>query len=108
MIPWIAKGGFEGDLDIKDNGQDAGKVSAVVKFTKPQVGPAGPVKAPPQIVPTMASAVPGAPPAAPAEPPRDPNGKFSDSEILEVGVRDKNICIKVFIIIMLVLGLQSV
>ncbi|ETV92649.1 hypothetical protein H310_13094 [Aphanomyces invadans] len=86
LIAWIAKGGFEGDISIKDEqNQDAGKVAAVVKFTKPVVGPAGPVKAPPQIIPG-AVAPPqgaGAPPAAPAEPPRDPNGKFSDSEILE-------------------------
>ncbi|KAH9058629.1 hypothetical protein Ae201684P_005971 [Aphanomyces euteiches] len=84
LIPWIAKGGFEGDIDVKDEqGQDAGKVSAVVKFTKPVVGPAGPMKAPPQIIPGSVAPVVGAPPAAPAEPPRDPNGKFSDSEILE-------------------------
>ncbi|KAF0692419.1 Aste57867_16513 [Aphanomyces stellatus] len=86
LIPWIAKGGFEGDIDMKDEqDQDAGKVSAVVKFTKPVVGPAGPMKAPPQIIPGSVGPPPaaGAPPAAPAEPPRDPNGKFSDSEILE-------------------------
>ncbi|ETV81549.1 hypothetical protein, variant [Aphanomyces astaci] len=86
LIAWIAKGGFEGDLDLKDEqNQDAGKVAAVVKFTKPVVGPAGPIKAPPQIIPGAVGPPQGmgAPPAAPAEPPRDPNGKFSDSEILE-------------------------
>ncbi|RLO12141.1 hypothetical protein DYB28_011694 [Aphanomyces astaci] len=86
LIAWIAKGGFEGDLDLKDEqNQDAGKVAAVVKFTKPVVGPAGPIKAPPQIIPGVVGPPQGmgAPPAAPAEPPRDPNGKFSDSEILE-------------------------
>ncbi|KDO27663.1 hypothetical protein SPRG_20359 [Saprolegnia parasitica CBS 223.65] len=82
LIPWIAKGSFEGDIDVKDNDQDAGKVSLVVQFTKPVVGPPGAMRTPPQMG-VMTPPVAGAPPAAPAEPPRDPNGKFSDSEILE-------------------------
>ncbi|EQC38545.1 hypothetical protein SDRG_04251 [Saprolegnia diclina VS20] len=82
LIPWIAKGSFEGDIDVKDNDQDAGKVSLVVQFTKPVVGPPGAMRTPPQMG-AMTPPVAGAPPAAPTEPPRDPNGKFSDSEILE-------------------------
>ncbi|KAG3086264.1 hypothetical protein PI124_g18187 [Phytophthora idaei] len=97
IVPWLAKGGFEGDIELRDReGSPAGKLAIVAKFTKPEAGAAGPVKAPPMAPPilsgpavaplppgTNAMSVPGAPPMAPSEPPRDPNGKFTDKEILE-------------------------
>lgn len=97
IVPWLAKGGFEGDLELLDaGGQPGGKLSIVAKFTKPAATPGGPVKAPPMAPPVLsgpavaplppgANAVsgPGGAPMAPSEPPRDPNGKFTDKEILE-------------------------
>lgn len=97
IVPWLAKGGFEGDVDLLDaQGQPGGKLSVVAKFAKPAAAPVGPVKAPPMAPPILsgpavaplppganAVSVPGAPPVAPSEPPRDPNGKFTDKEILE-------------------------
>ena len=64
-----------------------------VKFTKPLPATGG-IKAPPKAPPLLqqsapgrgppgAGPIPGAPPGAIAEPPRDPNGKFTDKEILE-------------------------
>ncbi|KAE9048722.1 hypothetical protein PR002_g299 [Phytophthora rubi] len=97
IVTWLAKGGFEGDIELQDrDGSAAGKLAIVVKFTKPEAGAAGLVKAPPMAPPILsgpavaplppganAISVPGAPPVAPSEPPRDPNGKFTDKEILE-------------------------
>lgn len=93
IVPWLVKGGFEGDIKLFDrNGGPAGKLVIVAKFTKPEVGASGPVKAPPIISgPAVAPlppglnaiSVPGVPLLAPSEPPRDPNGKFTDKEILE-------------------------
>ena len=89
IAPWLSKGVFEGDIDIKDNSdKPAGKLSLSVKFSKPQPGAAGGIKAPPKAPPLLQQSAPGGPPgAAPgvvSEPPRDPNGKFTDKEILEV------------------------
>ncbi|GMF45239.1 unnamed protein product [Phytophthora fragariaefolia] len=97
IVAWLAKGGFEGDVELQDReGSPAGKLAVVAKFTKPEAGAAGPVKTPPIAPPILsgpavaplppganAISVPGAPPVAPSEPPRDPNGKFTDKEILE-------------------------
>lgn len=98
IVPWLGKGGFEGDIDLQDGDkQPGGKLAVVTTFTKPAApAAAGPVKAPPQAPPVLsgpavnplppganAMAVPGAPPMAPSEPPRDPNGKFTDKEIWE-------------------------
>lgn len=97
IVPWLAKGGFEGDLDLLDaEGQSGGKLSVVAKFAKPAAAAGGPIKAPPMAPPILsgpavaplppganAVSIPGAPPVAPSEPPRDPNGKFTDKEILE-------------------------
>ncbi|KAJ0411663.1 hypothetical protein ATCC90586_004132 [Pythium insidiosum] len=98
IVPWLAKGGFEGDLELLDaENQPGGKLAVVSKFTKPPpVAPGGPIKAPPQAPPILsgpavaplppganAPTIPGAPPMAPSEPPRDPNGKFTDKEIWE-------------------------
>ncbi|KAH7469206.1 hypothetical protein KRP22_004344 [Phytophthora ramorum] len=97
IVVWLGKGGFEGDVELQDReGGPAGKLAIVAKFTKPEAGAAGPVKAPPMAPPILsgpavaplppganAISVPGAPPVAPSEPPRDPNGKFTDKEILE-------------------------
>ncbi|KAF1784286.1 EF-Hand 1, calcium-binding site [Phytophthora cactorum] len=68
IVPWLAKGGFEGDIELRDReGSPAGKLAIVAKFTKPEAGAAGPVKAPPMAPPILS----------------DPNGKFTDKEILE-------------------------
>ncbi|TMW57137.1 hypothetical protein Poli38472_003062 [Pythium oligandrum] len=98
IVAWLAKGGFEGDVELQDaENQPGGKLSVVSKFTKPAAGPpGGAVKAPPQAPPILsgpavaplppganAMTIPGAPPMAPSEPPRDPNGKFTDKEIWE-------------------------
>ncbi|ETL49174.1 hypothetical protein F441_01367 [Phytophthora nicotianae CJ01A1] len=97
IVPWLSKGGYEGDIELRDReGSPAGKLAIVAKFTKPEAGAAGPVKAPPMAPPILsgpavaplppganAISVPGAAPLAPSEPPRDPNGKFTDKEILE-------------------------
>lgn len=97
IVPWLAKGGFEGDLDLLDaENQAGGKLSVVAKFAKPAATPGGPVKAPPMAPPILsgpavaplppganAVSVSGGQPLAPSEPPRDPNGKFTDKEILE-------------------------
>lgn len=86
LAPWLSKGMFEGDIDIKDNNdKPAGKLSLTVKFSKPQPGAGGVVKAPPKAPPLLqqSAPTPGAPPGQVAEPPRDPNGKFTDKEILE-------------------------
>ncbi|KAG6617270.1 putative calcineurin subunit B [Phytophthora cinnamomi] len=97
IVTWLAKGGFEGDIDLQDReGSPAGKLAIVAKFTKPEAGAVGPVKTPPMAPPILsgpavaplppganAISVPGAAPLAPSEPPRDPNGKFTDKEILE-------------------------
>ncbi|RLN95005.1 hypothetical protein BBJ28_00024308, partial [Nothophytophthora sp. Chile5] len=97
IVAWLAKGGFEGDVELQDReGKSAGKLAVLVKFTKPEVAAGGPVKTPPMAPPVLsgpaiaplppganAISVPGAPPVAPSEPPRDPNGKFTDKEILE-------------------------
>jgi serine/threonine-protein phosphatase 2B regulatory subunit len=93
IVPWLAKGGFEGDIAL-----DNGKLAVVAAFSKPGVPapPGGAVKAAP-MAPSVLSgpavaplppgsnaiSVPGAPPMAPSEPPRDPNGAFTDKEILE-------------------------
>lgn len=97
IVPWLAKGGFEGDV-----GLDNGKVAVTAAFSKP--GPPGAPGAPPgtaakapPMAPSILSgpavaplppgsnavSVPGAPPMAPSEPPRDPNGSFTDKEILD-------------------------
>lgn len=50
----------------------------------------GAVKAPPSgppVIQQSAAPAAGVPPASVAEPPRDPNGKFTDKEILEVIVQ---------------------
>lgn len=77
IMDWIAKGSFEGDIELTDKaGKGVGGVNLTVSFERPQSNvPAAPPRpgAPPK---------PGAPGAS-AEPPRDPNGKFSDREILE-------------------------
>lgn len=97
IVPWLAKGGFEGDLDLLDaENQAGGKLSVVAKFAKPAAAPGGPVKAPPMAPPVLSGpavaplppgvntvSVSGGQPFAPSEPPRDPNGKFTDKEILE-------------------------
>lgn len=97
IVPWLAKGSFEGDLDLLDaENQAGGKLSVVAKFAKPAATSGGPVKAPPMAPPILsgpavaplppganAVSVPGGQPVAPSEPPRDPNGKFTDKEILE-------------------------
>jgi serine/threonine-protein phosphatase 2B regulatory subunit len=97
IVPWLAKGGFEGDVELFDGeSKPAGKLTMTATFTKPVATgpPNGVVKAPPMAPPVLSgpavnplpgvpSGIPGAPPLAPSEPPRDPNGKFTDKEILE-------------------------
>lgn len=97
IMPWLAKGGFEGDIELDDgSGQPGGKLAVVAAFSKPSAALGGPVKSPPMAPPILsgpavtplppganAISVPGAPPMAPSEPPRDPNGKFTDKEILD-------------------------
>ncbi|KAK1938232.1 Calcineurin subunit B [Phytophthora citrophthora] len=97
IVSWLSKGGFEGDIELQDReGSPAGKLAVVAKFTKPEAGATGPVKSPPMAPPILsgpavaplppganAISVPGVQPLAPSEPPRDPNGKFTDKEILE-------------------------
>lgn len=82
IMQWLAKGTYDGDLDISDTkGKPAGAVSISVKFDKPSGGPGG---APPP--PPGKKGVPGGAgvPEKPAyEAPRDPNGKFTDQEIKE-------------------------
>ncbi|KAG7386787.1 hypothetical protein PHYBOEH_008593 [Phytophthora boehmeriae] len=97
IVPWLGKGSFEGDVELQDRaGGTAGKLAVTAKFTKPEAAAAGPVKSPPSAPPILsgpavaplppgsnAISAPGVQPVAPSEPPRDPNGKFTDKEILE-------------------------
>lgn len=97
IVPWLVVGGFEGDIKLLDrNGGPAGTLVVAAKFTKPEAGALGPVKAPPMAPSKLsgpavsplppgvnAVSVPGVPLLAPTEPPRDPNGMFTDKEILE-------------------------
>ncbi|RLN65112.1 hypothetical protein BBJ29_005896, partial [Phytophthora kernoviae] len=98
IVPWLGKGSFEGDVELQDRaGGTAGKLAVTAKFTKPEAAAAaGPVKSPPMAPPILsgpavaplppganAISAPGVQPVAPSEPPRDPNGKFTDKEILE-------------------------
>ncbi|KAL8019801.1 putative EF-hand domain, phosphatidylinositol-4, 5-bisphosphate phosphodiesterase gamma [Plasmopara halstedii] len=97
IVPWLVKGGFEGVIKLLDrNGGPAGKLLIAAKFTKPEASVLGPVKAPPMTSPVLVSpavaphpsgsnafSVPGVALLAPTEPPRDPNGNFTDKEILE-------------------------
>lgn len=88
IMQWIAKGTFDGELEIQDSkGKPAGSVQLSVKFTKPGAGmapppppggPRGPMKG------GMGKGGKGGANAPPAyEAPRDPNGKFTDQEIKE-------------------------
>jgi len=83
IMDWIAKGVFDGTVDLFDKGgkKPVGAVKLSCKFVRPMGPPGGPPKAPPG-PPGMGP--PGAPPMpGGSEPPRDPNGKFSDKEIVE-------------------------
>jgi serine/threonine-protein phosphatase 2B regulatory subunit len=90
IMEWIANGRFEGDLDLQDKtGKPVGRVTIAARFERPK-GPgqaaaeeddggaarAGDDKAKQQQV--VVAAAPGM-----GEAPRDPNGRFSDDEILE-------------------------
>lgn len=89
IMQWIAKGTFDGELEIQDTqGKPAGNVSLSIKFTKPGAGLGAPPPPPGAPGPPMKGGMgkggggaPGAPPAY--EAPRDPNGKFTDQEIKE-------------------------
>ena len=85
IMDWIAKGQFNGTVDIMDKGRKpCGGVKLSVKFQKPGMGgPGGMSKGPPG--PPGMMGAPGIPPGQPgtSEAPRDPSGKFSDKEIVE-------------------------
>lgn len=83
FMGWVAKGSFEGDLDLKDEqGQPAGTVTVKANFARPDAvsAPPPPGAAPPRGLPGPSGAVGG---VQGSEPPRDPNGKFTDQEIKE-------------------------
>mmetsp|Transcript_25021 Transcript_25021/g.36943 ORF Transcript_25021/g.36943 Transcript_25021/m.36943 type:complete len:667 (-) Transcript_25021:263-2263(-) len=86
IMEWIASGRFEGDLDLQDKaGKPVGRVTIAARFERPKgPGVSSEVddgatealdKAKQQAV---AASVPGM-----GEAPRDPNGRFTDDEILE-------------------------
>ena len=85
IMDWIAKGSYDGTVDIKDKGgKPVGGVKLQCKFVKAAAPPpGGPQKGPPG--PPGMMGAPGVPPGPPgmSEAPRDPSGKFSDKEIVE-------------------------
>jgi serine/threonine-protein phosphatase 2B regulatory subunit len=84
IMDWITKGVFDGTVDLYDKAKKpCGAVKLSCKFIRPMGPPGGMPKAPPG--PPGMMGPPGVPPGPPgaAEPPRDPNGKFSDKEIVE-------------------------
>ncbi len=85
IMEWIATGRFEGDLDLQDKAnKPVGRVTIAVRFERPK--PGGAEENDKQLVPANEAA--GLAPVsdstnAMAEAPRDPNGRFTDDEILE-------------------------
>jgi len=80
ILDWLARGSFDGDIDVADNqGAPAGKVTLAVKFQRPT---SSAVPAPPrQQAPKLGDS--NIKPVKQLEVARDPNGQFTDAEILE-------------------------
>lgn len=83
FMGWLAKGAFEGDIDIRDEqGQPAGSITVKTRFERPQAAqnaPPPPGAAPPQGMPGPAGAA-----GMTSEAPRDPNGKFTNQYVLSM------------------------
>jgi Ca2+-binding EF-hand superfamily protein len=86
IMEWIASGRFEGDLDLVDKAnKPVGRVTIAVKFERPKPGGEDGNDTGKQLIPaggggSTAMTDPG---VGMQEAPRDPNGRFTDEEILE-------------------------
>lgn len=85
IMEWIANGRFEGDVEVNDKaGKSVGRVTLSCRFERPPAAGSKEAEKAAQATKEAAMPVPSAPPmAGMSGGPRDPNGKFSDEEILE-------------------------
>jgi Ca2+-binding EF-hand superfamily protein len=84
IMEWIASGRFEGDLDLQDKAnKPVGRVTIAVRFERPKPGGDDPL-ADKQLIAAGGGVGPVSDPGVGMqEAPRDPNGRFTDEEILE-------------------------
>lgn len=88
IMEWIANGRFEGDLDLQDKtGKPVGRVTIAARFERPkgpgQAADDGDAGASADLDKAKQQQVVVAAGGGMGEAPRDPNGRFSDDEILE-------------------------
>lgn len=83
IMEWIANGRFEGDLDVTDKtNKNVGRVTIAAKFERPNAAIAA-MKGDDKITAGPAATMKGGVVALANDVSRDPNGRFSDDEILE-------------------------
>lgn len=84
IMEWIASGRFEGDLDLQDKAnKPVGRVTIAVRFERPKPGGEDQGDTDKQIVAGLGPSAVVDPGSGMQEAPRDPNGRFTDEEILE-------------------------
>jgi Ca2+-binding EF-hand superfamily protein len=88
IMEWIASGRFEGDLDLQDKAnKPVGRVTIAVRFERPKPGGGDDMSTDKQLILGGGGAGGGVggmdSGGGMQEAPRDPNGRFTDEEILE-------------------------